>query len=186
MANDYKSYDDYVDNNDFEGAKKRFEAANGRWRRHWLEACIEIMNKCQEWATKYLIDPIKMTITKIARSIKTAVKDSGHPCVYLIRMFDTDGTFRFLKIGKTNCLQRRLGELSKYHYSISNVTIGYVEVIKTWDLATDALAEACEKAMQHYFNKHYQNIPNDRYAPIEPKAEHIAKFDEIHALLSTL
>lgn len=184
MANDYKNYKYYVEHNDFEGARERFENANKRWRSYWLEACMEIMEKCKEWATKYIIDPINGTIQKIVTKVKEHFDIC--PCVYLIRMYDDNDHFCFLKIGKTNNINRRMKELSSYHYKASNTTISRVDLIKMWKLPSDELAESCEKAMQHYFSKIFDRIPNDRYAPIEPNAEHIAKFDEIHALLSTL
>ena len=179
-----KTYNEYVNDNDFEGARERFESASNRWREYWFDACVTIMKNCKEWAQKYIIDPIKLTITRIIQAVKPAFPIA--PCVYLIRMYDENDHFCFLKIGKTNNLNRRLKELSKYYYKMNDTHISRVELIKMWELPTDELAESCEKAMQHYFSKLYDRIPNDRYAPIEPKEEHLAKFDEIHTLLSTL
>ena len=115
---------DFIVANDFEGAKEKFDNANARWKKHWFDACVRIAEKVKEWATKYIFDPVALTITKIVKKVKKAVsKKTGEAYVYLIKMFDDYNRYAFLKAGKANSLKERLGDLSKQLYKKSDTKI---------------------------------------------------------------
>lgn len=183
-----RSANDFIADGDFEGAKEKFDNANARWKSHWFNTCVTIAKQCGEWVTKYLIDPVRMTITAIGQHVKKrAPKENAKEShVYLIKMYDEDGDYRFLKGGKANDLKQRLSALGKYLYRRDNVQIAKVEIIKTWDLATNHLAEAFEQLLHATLSKKYKNIPNDRYTPVELSAEEIAELDRKYELLCSI
>ena len=65
---------DYIRENDFEGARERFESANKRWKQHWFNVCVEIAEKAKDWLKKYILDPVTLTIERIK---KVATKTEG-------------------------------------------------------------------------------------------------------------
>ena len=69
-----KSSTTYIERNDFEGAKARFDASNTRWKKHWFDVCVKIAETVKEWATKYIFDPINLTIEKIGSIIKNKIE----------------------------------------------------------------------------------------------------------------
>lgn len=182
-----KSARDYVALEDFEGAKARFDSANGRWRKHWFNACWQIAEKVKEWATKYIFDPIALTIEAITQRVKkNAPKQSGESHVYLIKMFDIFGNYVFLKGGKANDLKDRLSNLSRHLYRRSNTQIANVEIIKTWTLPSNHMAESFEQVLHHYLSGLFNNIPNDRYDPVELTPEQMNEIDRRYELMTAL
>lgn len=182
-----KSASAYVASNDFEGAKARFDSANGRWRKHWFDACYQIAQKVKDWATKYIFDPIALTIEAITqRAKKIAPKQPSESHVYLIKMFDNCGKYVFLKAGKANDLRERLGNLSKHKYKRSDTQIANIEILKTWTLPSNHLAESFEQALHHYLSSLFVNIPNDRYDPVELTDEQMCEIDRRYELMTAL
>ena len=174
-----KSAQDYISLNDFEGALKRYEEARGRWKPHWFATCETIYNSCAEWVSKYILDPISQTITKIVKRIKEKIVSK--PCTYLIKMYDTDDNFVYVKIGKADNLKRRMKQLERYTYNRENIQIGRIEVVKTWEFANDDLAASFEGFIHSKVKELYpqiRHIPNDRFDislnvdEISPKIDH--------------
>lgn len=182
------SADWFIANEDFEGAKEKFDNANARWRGHWFNACATIAKRCSEWATKYLIDPICMTITAIGQFVKKRApkQNDEESHVYLIRMFDEDGNHVYNKVGKANNLNQRLSTLSRQLYRRSGIQIGRVEIIKTWTLATNHLAESFEQLLHSIMSKKYENIPNDRYTPALLSANEVAEMDRVYGVFTSI
>ena len=56
---------DYVINNDLEGAVSRLNTTTPRWYEKWFEVCKEIYNASKKWAKLYVLDPIAKTIKKL-------------------------------------------------------------------------------------------------------------------------
>ena len=183
-----KSANDFIAEGDFEGAKEKFDKANSRWRGHWFNTCVTIAKQFGEWVTKYLIDPVNMTITAIGQYVKKRApkvnEEESH--VYLIEMYDEDGNHVYNKVGKANDLRQRLSTLSRQLYRRSGIQIARVEVIKTWTLATNHLAESFEQLLHSIMCKKYENIPNDRYTPISLSAEEVAEMDRIYAVFTSI
>ena len=174
-----RSAKDYIKENDFEGAKERFEKSERRWRKHWYNTCLEIARKVRFWLRKYVFDPIALTIREL-----TEADQVDEPCTYLIRMYDEDGEYTYLKAGKAKILEDRLQTLRGKHYKRENIKIGEVEVIKTWKLPTEHLAEAFEQVVHHYLSTIYNNIPNDRYDPVELTEEQFAEIDRRYEMMT--
>lgn len=183
-----KSANDFIAEGDFEGAKERFDNANGRWKSHWFNTCVTIAKECSEWVTKYLIDPICMTITAIGQHIKKRApkKNEQDSHVYLIEMYDENGNHVYNKVGKANNIKQRLSTLSKYLYRRDGVQIAEVKIIKTWTLATNHLAESFEQLLHSMMCKKYTNIPNDRYNPASISANEIAEMDRVYGVFTSI
>lgn len=171
----------YIRENDFEGAKERFDSANNRWKQHWFDVCMEIAEKAKDWLKKYILDPITLTIEKVK---KVANKSEGSN-VYLIKMFDINNVYTYLKAGKADILERRLKQLIKL-YKKENVFVSNIEVIKTWHLPNSHLAECFEQSVHAYLAKLFYHIPNDRYAPVELNEEHFAEIERRYEIISAL
>ena len=183
-----KSANDFIAEGDFEGAKEKFDNANGRWKSHWFNACVTIAKECGEWVTKYLIDPICMTITAIGQHIKkrSPKQNEQDSHVYLIEMYDENGNHVYNKVGKANNIKQRLSTLSKYLYRRDGVQIAKVKIVKTWTLATNHLAESFEQLLHSIMCKKYTNIPNDRYNPAIISANEIAEMDRVYGVFTSI
>lgn len=110
-----KSYKQYVETNDFEGAVERYETATKRYSDYWWECVVEIFNKGAEWAKKYIIDPIAKTVKKLLtrRSLpKHKELDEIPPgnYLYIITLVDKENQRVWDKIGTTKNIARRMQE----------------------------------------------------------------------------
>ena len=59
----------YIANNDFEGAKERFDTTSPTWKKRWFEVCYKIFNSCKELAKKYVLNPLDYSIHKIGEVV---------------------------------------------------------------------------------------------------------------------
>lgn len=174
----------YITNNDFEGAKERFVSANSRWKQHWFNTCVEIAKNCKVWFDKYILDPVNLTITEIVKKAKSVIKNCNETSnVYLIKMFDVNDRYVFLKGGKADNVSRRLRDLSRQEYKRDNIQISRVEIIKTWELPNSHLAESFEQALHAYLCNFFENIPNDRYYPTELTEEQFSELDRRYEII---
>ena len=180
MAN--KNWKWYVGHNDFEGAKQRFENAYKNWKQHWFDTCVEIFNNSKEWAKKYILDPITLTIEPIIQKTtkKQTKRHAGESHTYIIKMFNDCGKYVFLKNGKADDVSRRMRELSKQEYKRDGEQIARVEVLKTYDFPSADLAESFEKIVHNYLTKFFSRIPNDRYEPAELTTEQYGEIDRMY------
>lgn len=64
-----KSAEQYIYDEDFDGAFERFESTNARWKNYWFDVCLQISETCKEVLKKYIINPIDKTIFIIDRTI---------------------------------------------------------------------------------------------------------------------
>ena len=126
----------------------------------------------------------ELVIEKAKKTVARVIKKyDGTSNVYLIKMFDTDGDYVFLKGGKADDITKRLRDLSRQEYKRDNVQIDRVEIIKTWELPNSHLAESFEQALHAYLCNFFDNIPNDRYYPKELTAEQFAELDRRHEII---
>lgn len=178
----------YIQNEDFEGALERFNNARSNWKPHWFDVCATIAKTCSEWATKYLLDPVRMTITAIGQYVKKRVpkNNDAESHVYLIEMYDDEGNHVYNKVGKANNLKQRLSTLSRQFYARSGIQIASIRIIKTWDLATNHLAESFEQLLHSIMCKKYENIPNDRYTPVALPADEVAEMDRLYGVFTSI
>lgn len=179
-----KTSKQYIETNDFVGAKERFDRAYRNWKEYWFDTCYTIAKNCKEWFTKYVFDPIEKTISPL----RNKINKNNHGCayVYLIKMFDTNGNYIYLKGGKTNNLERRYYELSRNYYKIEGVQISRVEEIKTWELPTEHLAESFEQLVHAYFEKFLENTPKDRWTPIIPSEKDFEEIEKRYKIINSL
>ena len=180
-----KSYKEYISTNDFEGAKERFESANKRWKDHWFEACEKIFETCKDWAKKYILDKINKAILVIGEFItKRRPKDEEATSnTYLIKMFDEVGNWVFTKIGKANVVTKRMRDFINHEYKRDGVKISNIEIVKTYQVPNDGLAQVLESLMRNYFRKTHKYIPNDRFEAFEPTAEDLQVFENNYNLV---
>lgn len=180
-----KSYKEYISTNDFEGAKERFESANKRWKDHWFEACEKIFETCKDWAKKYILDKINKAILVIGEFItKRRPKDEEATSnTYLIKMFDEVGNWVFTKIGKANVVTKRMRDFINHEYKRDGVKISNIEIVKTYQVPNDDLAQVLESLMRNYFRKTHKYIPNDRFEAFEPTAEDLQVFENNYNLV---
>lgn len=155
---------EYIATNDFEGAKARFDNTSPNWKKHWYNTCYEIAQNDSRWFTFYTFYPKDLMIIEETRTEETILDEVGN-IVYLIRMFNDNGEYVFLKGGKTNNLRRRMRELKGYHYKREHEHIASIEVIKIWKLPTEHLAESFEKMLHDYFYKFLEYFRQDRFTP---------------------
>lgn len=112
---------EYIWHNDFEGCLKRFNEASKRWRNHWFEALKIIYNEHKEWAKKYILDPIKKTVTSIKgifcnnfiifwNGFEKQKYSSG---AYIIEMYNKKQEKIYTKIGKAKNFSERFNSYKK-------------------------------------------------------------------------
>ena len=178
------SANDFIRNNDFEGAKEKLEQARPRWIQHWFDTCEIIFNSCAEWSKKYILDPINRIITKIKnnRIVKNVYEGVSH--TYIIKMYDDNNNYVFLKVGKANDVDVRMRQLCKKGYVDTNIED--VEILKTWELPAPELAEMLEKYIQYKLKQKYTRIPNDRFVPIELSSEQMVELENYYNAIIAL
>lgn len=179
------TYSDYVSSNDFEGAKERFDNANKRWKSHWFEACEEIFNACKDWAKKYILDKVNKVILAIGEFItkKRPKDEEATSNTYLIKMFNDAGEWVFTKIGKANVVAKRMRDFINHEYKRDGVVISNVEIVKSYQVPNDDLAQVLESLMRAYFRKSHKYIPNDRFEAFEPTTEDLQVFENNYNLV---
>ena len=175
----------YISSNNITGAYERFLSAYSNWKDHWWETVETIYKNSAEWAKKYILDPIKRTLTAIGERvrIRNIKAHSGASYVYLIKMFDDNNQYVFLKGGKADDIRKRLSNLSRQEYKRDDVQISRVEIINTWELPNSHLAECFEQALHDYLCRFFEHIPNDRYYPHELTTEQFAELDRRHEIV---
>lgn len=174
-----KSSTEYIKNNDFLGALERFYEARKNWKEHWFLTCKEIYEVNPLLTELYIFNEEELTIVRLSK--KTFYSKSK--CVYLIKMFNSEANYSFLKCGKTKDLNKRLHDLSNHLYSRENVFILTNELIKTWELPTEHLAECCEQAFHDYLSKKYYHYRNDRYEPIELSESDFQELEKRYSII---
>lgn len=170
----------YVNNNDFEGAKERFETTSPNWKKRWFEVCLQIYNTSKEWAKKYVLNPIEHTISKIVsipstRKTKLSEKiqvsedcvslldDAKQKC-YLFTFFDKDDNLVCSKVGTTirKVRQRLAEELNSKTYQ--NMGCVRAVVHRVYDCG-EMPAEGLESFFRAKYIKEYPDSfkKNDRF-----------------------
>lgn len=165
-----------IDTNDFKEAKSRFDNAYSNWKEHWFNTCYKIAQNCQEWFKEYGFDFDEINVFPLKKRMSNNNLINSY--VYLIKMFDDNGQYVYLKIGKTVNLKRRYRELRNTRYADGTNVIWTTE-IKTWELPSDFLATSFEHILHHYLStQNLENIPNDRWTPTELTEEQFKKIEE--------
>ena len=171
-----KSMNWYIENNDFEGAKERFETTTPSWRRRWFETCAIIFQNCKELAKKYVLNPIDCTISKVitvatrkyANNIQVAencdlLDDAAEKC-YLFTFYDAFDNMVCSKIGTTTrAVTQRLKEELK---SVTYTKMGCVRAVVNRVYNCGSLpAEGLESYFRAAYIKKYPESfkKNDRF-----------------------
>ena len=172
-----KSYSDYVNTDDFEGAKKRFENTNKRWKNYWWECLTEIFKTSKKWIKKYILDPINQVISEAITTADEMVeiqynnfKDDGNNC-YLFKFYTYDDTV-ISKIGTStrSVLGRIIQEINAYRKNGFDIYKGVIEsVIDCGTLPP----EGAESRARAEFIKKYPNtyLKNDRFIGVDIPTE---------------
>ena len=103
---------------------------------------------------------------------------------YIIKMYDDNNDYVFLKVGKANDVDVRMRQLCKKGYADTNIE--NVEIIKTWELPAPELAEMLEKYIQYKLKQKYTRIPNDRFIPIELSSEQMIELENYYNAIIAL
>lgn len=144
-------------NGDFEEAFYRWSHTSKTWVNKWFNVCVEIFHSSLEWSKKYIIDPIKKTITKIEQKL---IKQTAN-YFYLIRAY-TSSDLLFSKIGTTT---RTVEQRMREHYK-SYTKLGVTRIIcdKVYDCG-EVPPECFESYFRAKYIKQYPNtfVKNDRF-----------------------
>ena len=98
-------------------------------------------------------------------------------------MFDDAGKWVFTKIGKANVIAKRMRDFINHEYKRDGVTISDVEIVKSYQVPNDDLAQVLESLMRNYFRKSHEYIPNDRFVAFEPTDEDLQVFENNYNLV---
>lgn len=147
---DLKSYDEYIRDNDFEGAKARFENARSRWKNHWWDCLTEIYNTYKNWAKKYILDPVLKVVKKISQK-GLAVANNALAGLYLLgtcefNPFTSKKTF-WVKIGKASDVLQRMRAYSCHnpaHLEIDFLSLPKNQIDRLEKECHRQLKEICE------------------------------------------
>lgn len=174
-----------IETNDFEEAKSRYDNARIMWVRHWFDTCYTIAKNNRHLFKQYVFDTDEARITTLS-SAKINKRNGGEAYVYLIKMYDLEDNFVYLKGGKTNNLERRFYELGRQHYKREDLHISRVEEVKSWCLPSEHLAESFEQLLHAYFAKFLENTPNDRWTPIDIAEDDYAELERRYQIIKEL
>lgn len=170
----------YVDHNDFEGAKERFETTSTNWKKKWFEVCYKIYCSCKELAKKYILNPIECTINKIGmaptkRKTKVAYNilmsedcpsllDHATQKCYLFTFFDDNDNLVCSKVGTTTrkVRDRLREELNSDTYKKMGCAKAVIQ--RVYDCG-DIPAEGLESRIRAEYIKKYPDSfkKNDRF-----------------------
>lgn len=197
MAN--KKMEWYLENNDFEGAKERFDGTTPAWKSRWFAVCEKIFNACADWATKYVLDPIAKTIhaisdskpfrnskrksiydTKIMVSDECgSLLDEAHQKCYLFEFLNESNVLVCSKVGTTirTVIERLKKELQSATYKDMGATKAIIR--RVYDCG-DIPAEGLESYFRAKYIRRYPDSfkKNDRF--INVKFD-FAEADKIYA-----
>jgi thiol-disulfide isomerase/thioredoxin len=170
--------------NDFISAKARFDRSNLRWRAYWFETCFKIAQKNKEYLEKYLFNEEELTIVKVKIIVKYTDTAPSH--TYLIDLLNEKEEKVFTKVGKADCVGRRMNQILDKGYKEAD--IDDIKILKVFELPTDDLAEALESLMRHYIkrNKEVGFYPKDRFTPFVPSAEDYEAFERMYDAILAL
>lgn len=174
-----KNMDWYVNNNDFEGAKERFEKTSANWKKRWFSICETIFNSCKEWGKKYILNPLEYSIKKICK-IETPRKTKYSEAIqitdgvdllneakekcYLFTFFDENDQMVCSKIGTTTraVLTRLKEELKSQTYQKMGCVRAVVERVYNCGLFP---AEGLESYFRAIYIRRYPESfkKNDRF-----------------------
>ena len=163
---------DYINDNDFEGALHRFETTNIRWKKHWWAALEEIYSKVKTLARKYILDAENMIVKVVKQVADTIISlvnngDEEGEKVYLFKFYDEEGNLQFSKVGTTirKVSQRLKEEIRSYR---KNFSIGYAVIESVFNCG-DLPAEGAESYCRAKFIKQYPHTfqKNDRFMGID-------------------
>ena len=174
-----------IETNDFEEAKLRYDNARIMWVRHWFDTCYTIAKNNRHIFKQYVFDTDEARITALS-SAKINKRNGGEAYVYLIKMYDLEDNFVYLKGGKTNNLERRFYELGRQHYKREDLHISRVEEVKSWCLPSEHLAESFEQLLHAYFAKFLENTPNDRWTPTDIAEDDYAELERRYQIIKEL
>ena len=170
----------YINNNDFEGAKARYESTSLNWKNRWFEVCLKIYNKCKELAKEWVINPVDKTISKVVNIISKRKSkydemiqinaevgtnyDKGTEKCYLFTFYNANDEMVCSKIGTTTreVRKRLIEELKSKTYQ--NMGCVRAVVNRVYDCG-ELPAEGLESYFRAMYIKAYPESfkKNDRF-----------------------
>ena len=167
---------DYISCNDLLGAYERYETTSRQWKNRWWETVEKIFHSCEKWAKRFILDPIKRTLTRIQEK-----KKRGRPAKYEADLdfeCEVDGCGTYFvehysngkkvwgKCGKADNGKVRLAQHFRVDYP-GEIDYG---VVKLWYPCVNSdHALTMENVMRDYFNrvKRLALLGKDRFPKFE-------------------
>ena len=183
----------YIDKNDLEGAYHRFRTAYKNWKSHWWSVVEEIWNTCKDWATKFVLDPIKQVLLErdmVKHRGRKSDAQVAYMCeaygtgAYIVQHYDVDNNLLWTKVGKADKVEKRLREHLNKDYKGTAV---FARCIAFYSCKDSDHALSMENLLRNHFNKRFALLGHDRFPDLtEVTAEDIETLDEKAKVLATL
>ncbi|MBQ8792962.1 MAG: hypothetical protein IJZ62_05120 [Clostridia bacterium] len=163
---------EYKQNNDLMGAYARYQSAGATWKSRWWAVVEEIYYSCEEWAKRYVIDPIKHIIKRVYKSRKNFLADNMifdcevEGCgAYVVQHFDENDNLLWTKCGKADDGKKRLLQ----HFTQDYKDIAAFGICLKWYPCKNANhALTVENLIRDHFEKKgCELLGNDRFGGLE-------------------
>lgn len=173
------SKDKCIATNDYVSAIERFNMTSNRWKNYWWDCIEQIYKNCEEFAKKYIIDPVNQLISETVEKVRKPRKSkydeiinsngynitakSGEIC-YLFRFFNDMGELVCSKVGTTTrtIRQRLAEELRSNTYKDMGATHAIVDRVYN---CGELPAEGLESLIRSEYIRKYPHSfkKNDRF-----------------------
>lgn len=158
--------------NDMEYAFTRWLDCAPCWKSRWFDVCHTIYNSCKEWAKRFILDPLRKTIIKLARAISykehpaiewvAPFQRKGTHVFYMVEFFDKEMNPVFNKVGTAVDVRSRIKqEMTSYE----KFGVAHAKVMRCVPVDDDPMAIALES----FFRQKYilrgvgEFVKNDRF-----------------------
>lgn len=163
---------EYKANNDLLGAYERYQTAGNTWKSRWWAVVEEIYYSCEEWAKRYVIDPIKHIIKRVYKSRKNFLAENmrfeceAEGCgAYVVQHFNAKGELLWTKCGKADDAKARL--LQHFTVDYRDEVVSGV-CLKWYPCKNSNHALTVENIIRDHFEKKgCELLGNDRFAGLE-------------------
>lgn len=175
----------YIENDDLLGAYNRYQSTNNTWKNRWWETVESIYYSSIEWASKFIIDPVKRILTQI-KQVLTPKKKKGRPSIidkvmtfnvpaegcgaYVVQHFNSKGESMWIKPGKADDARKRMAEHFRKDYKDTDIATG---VCLAWfPCKNKNHALSVENILRdHFESKGFQLLGQDRFPDLQKITE---------------
>lgn len=142
--------------------------------KHFIKGAVKVVKKVEEVAKKG---------TRASR-ISLDCKVEKVPCAYVLEMFDTDGKFVWLKVGKANDVTERCKE----HLTYYKDAIDTIKIKAFFPCADEDDAQTMENELRKYYKSFAECgfIKNDRFSNVRFHKKELMENERIEKTLKFL